>query len=135
MELFTARPQRIVGTIALASLVAGVPIGLGASILGMVMYSTDHSAMEVVKSLAQALLVGPFLVFICGLIFIAPALSALRYFGYGGPFFVYAISMAIGLVFLKENLLSGLMVIVMGLAASFIFCRYAYLDDIDFASL
>src|SRR6185369_6921813 len=108
MTIFTARPQRILGNVALASLIAGAPIGILMTIVaGVFIQHTNHSVLEWIKELGNGLLLGPFFIFIAGLILIVPALSVLRYFGYGGPFFVYAIGMMFGLVALHDNLVFG----------------------------
>ena len=127
MSIFTDRPQKILGNIAVTSLVAGVPLGVFSTILaGVVLHSNNRSVVEWAKELGLGLLQGPFFVFIAGLILIAPILTVLRRFDYGGPFFVYAISVIFSLVLLHDNLAFGAMSMVFALFSSYVFCRYAY---------
>ena len=129
MKIFTAPPQRIVGNIALASLVAGGPLGILLTVIaGLVLQSEDESMIAWAKELATGLLLGPFFILIAGLVLVAPALSVLRYFGYGGPFFVYLISIVFSLYALNDSLRFGGVVLLFSMAASYVFCRYAYPD-------
>jgi hypothetical protein len=90
-----------------------------------VVHPNQYSGIELVENIALGAMVGSFYVFVCGII-IAPLLAVLRRFGYGGPFFVYAASIATVLPFFSNGFLPGLAVLVMASAASYAFCRFAY---------
>jgi hypothetical protein len=126
MDIFTARPKKIIGNVALASLLAGPPVGVALSVLGGLLQPTEHSMLEWAKSIGSGLLVGPFVIFIGGLVVVAPLLSLLRYFGYGGPMAVYAIATLFGLWAISDDLRFGLVVLVFSLPASYVFCRHSY---------
>jgi len=128
METFSARPANIIGNVALASLLAGAPLGLLISAVAAMLLRQQYFGFELFKNIALGALAGPFYVFVCGIVFIAPPLFLLRRLGYGGPFFVYAISIAIGLPFLSNGLMAGLSVLALAAAASYAFCRLAYTD-------
>jgi hypothetical protein len=131
MDTFSARPENIIGNVALASLLAGMPLGLLLSAVAAIFYQDQYSGIEIVKNIALGAIVGPVYVFVCGLVIVAPLLALLRLLGYGGPFFVYAISIAIGVPFLSNGVLSGLAVISMAVAASYVFCRFAYSGQLE----
>jgi len=131
MDTFSARPERIIGNVALASLLAGIPLGLLISSIAAFLHPSHLSAMELVKGIALGAVVGPVYIFLCGLFVIAPALALLRHFGFGGPFFVYAISIALAVPFFANGLLPGLAVVALALSASYAFCRFAYSGEDD----
>jgi hypothetical protein len=135
METITARPHRIVGNIALASLIAGVPIGIVLSILGAVLEPAGHSVIEKLEGIGSGALLCAAVVFVVGLIVVAPIVAGLRYLGYAGPFSVYAISAVFGLVCMSGNVRFGLAALVTGLAASHVFNRYAYADAVGHSGL
>jgi len=87
--------------------------------------------MPAVKNIALGAVVAPVFIFVFGLVVIAPLLTLLRHLGYGGPFFVYAISIGLAVPFLSNGVLSGLAAISMALAASYVFCRFAYSDQLE----
>jgi len=129
MTIFTNHPQKILGNVAVASLVAGAPIGMLATIVaGVLLHPKNHSVLEWIKDLGAGLLLGPFFVFLAGIILVAPIIALLRRFGYGGPFFVYAIGVLFSLAALRDNFAFGAIVIVFALGASYVFCRGAYSD-------
>jgi hypothetical protein len=129
MTIFTGRPQKILGNVAVASLVAGAPIGLIATTLaGIFIQPKNHTVLEWLTELGKGLLLGPFFIFIAGIVLVLPILTVLRRFNYGGPFFVYAISVAFSLAALHDNLAFGAMVMIFSMSASYVFCRGAYSD-------
>jgi len=126
MDAFSARPEKIIGNVALASLLAGLPMGLFISAIAAIFYHQQYSGFELFKNIALGAFAAPFYIFVCGVVVVAPLLALLRLFGCGGPFFVYAIGVSMGLPFLSNGIMSGLAVIAIALAASFAFCRFAY---------
>ena len=126
MERFTAHPERIIGNVALASLLAGPPIGVLLSILAGLLEPCQHSVLEWAKNIGGGLLIGPFVLLIGGLVVLAPILSVLRYFGYGGPAFVYIINLLFGLFAMSGDPRFGLVVLIFSLPASYVFCKYSY---------
>ena len=131
MDTFSARPEKIIGNVALASLLAGLPLGLLISAVAAIRYQAQYAGIEIVKNIALGAVVAPVFIFVFGLVVIAPLLTLLRHFGYGGPFFVYAISIGLAVPFLSNGVLSGLAAISMALAASYVFCRFAYSDQLE----
>ena len=128
MEMITASPQRIVGNIALASVMAGVPIGIVLSILGIVLEPAGHSVIEKLEGIGSGALLCAAVVFVVGLVVVAPIIAGLRHLGCAGPFSVYAISAVFGLVCMSTDVRFGLVALVTGLAVSHVFNRYAYAD-------
>ncbi len=129
MDIFTARPQRILGNVALASLLAGVPAGAVMTVIGgLSLPSNTASWLEWAQEIGIGMLLGPFFVLLGGLFLLAPTLSVFRFFGCGGPFFVYAISATATLLAMGEGARFGVGVAVFSLSASFVFCRWAYAD-------
>jgi hypothetical protein len=128
MSIFTARPERIIGNIALASLVAGIPAGIILALLGG-LQSRDLSAMQWLGGIGGGALLGPVLVFIAGCLLIAPLLHGLRNFGYGGPVFVYAIAIISSLAAMASDLRAGIASLVLSIPAAWVFCRRAYTDE------
>jgi len=129
MDIFTAKPERVLGNLALASLVAGAPVGLVLSLLGGFLYAKEETPHAWIAGVAEGLLLGPTLVMIGGLAFIAPLLLALRHFGLGGPFFVYAASVAVSLVALADGFNAGLVCLALSLTASYVFSLHAYANS------
>lgn len=127
MSIFTSRPERIVGNIALASLVAGIPAGLVLSLLGA-LQSRNLSAIQWLGGLGSGALLGPALIFIAGFVLIAPVLHGLRSLGYGGPAFVYAMAAIFSLTAMASDLRSGIASLILSIPAAWIFCRHAYVD-------
>jgi hypothetical protein len=127
MDIFTARPERIIGNVALASLVAGIPVGIVLALLGA-LQSPDLSAIQWLAGLGSGALLGPVLIFIAGFMLIAPLLHGLRRFGYGGPLFVYAMAAIFSLTVMASDLRSGIVSLVLSIPAAWIFCRHAYVD-------
>lgn len=62
-------------------------------------------------------------------------MKLLRYLGCGGPFFVYAMSVTVALQLFRDGWRTGWVALALGMAAGYLFCRFAYLDDMDFADL
>ncbi len=135
MELFTRTPERILGNIAVASVLGGVPMGLALATLAALTLPGNDTMPEFLIHIGKGALLGPILILMCGLCVIAPLMTLLRYLGYGGPFFVYAISLAVALLLFRDGWRAGLVALALGMAASYVFCRFAYLDDMDFADL
>lgn len=128
MDQFTARPHHIIGNIALASLIAGAPVGAVFAALGGNMQPGAHTPWEWMHGVGSGALQGICFDFVAGILIIAPALAVLRRFGYGGPIFVYAISVVLGLTALADNLRFGLVVLAFAVTASTVFCARAYTD-------
>ena len=126
MESITARPDRIIGNVAVASLLAGPPIGVAMSVLGCLLDPSEHSALEWIKNIGGGLFIGPFVLAVGGLVVLAPILSILRYFDCGGPPAVYAITLLFSLFAMSSGPLFGLAVLIFSLPASYVFCRYSY---------
>lgn len=127
MNIFTAPPQNILGNVALASLLAGMPSGAVMSLIaGIFLPSGTGSWLDWAQQIAIGMLLGPFFVFLGGLVLLAPTLSVFRCLGYGGPFFVYAISAIASLLAAGEGARFGVAVAVFSLSASYVFCRRAY---------
>jgi hypothetical protein len=126
MELFTARPKRIIGNIALSSLYVGLPTGLITGLVSVIYNSSDISMLDMAKGIFGATIVLPVACFICALLLIAPALWILRRFDLGGPAFVYGISFFIGSSFFGLSLQGGFYVLAVAMACSYVFCKYAY---------
>lgn len=129
MEDITARPERIIGNVAVTSLLAGPPIGVALSVLGGLLEPSEHSALEWAKNIGSGLFLGPFVLVIGGLVVLAPILSVLRYFGCGGPASVYAISLLFSLFAMSSDPRFGLGVLVFSLPASYVFCKHSYSDQ------
>ncbi|WP_386066085.1 hypothetical protein ACFJIW_16265 [Tahibacter sp. UC22_41] len=123
MDILTARPERLLGNVALASLMAGLPVGLIFAIAGLATQPLLSSATW--SAGFGSLLLAPVLVFIAGLILL-PVLYALRKVGYAGPLSVYVLSTLFSLVLMSNDMRAGLLGLVLSLPASFVFCRYAY---------
>ena len=128
---WTTTPWTLIGNVALASLLAGLPLGLLISAVAAIRYQAQYAGIEIVKNIALGAVVAPVFIFVFGLVVIAPLLTLLRHLGYGGPFFVYAISIGLAVPFLSNGVLSGLAAISMALAASYVFCRFAYSDQLE----
>lgn len=126
MDILTARPERLFGNVALASLMAGLPAGLVFAIAGLVTQPLLSSATWIASF--GSVLLAPVLVFIAGLVLL-PVLYALRKAGYAGPLSVYALSTLLSLVLMSSDVRAGLLGLVLSLPASFVFCRYAYRSD------
>jgi hypothetical protein len=126
MELFAARPERIIGNIALSSLYVGLPIGAVTGLVSVIQNSSKISMLDMGKGIFGATIFLPVACFICGLILIAPALWILRHFGLGGPAFVYGISFFIGCSFFGLSLQGGFFVLAVAMACSYVFCKWAY---------
>lgn len=129
MDTFSARPERIIGNVALASLAAGIPLGLLISAIEAFRHPSGPFGVALVESIALGALVAPVCIFLCGLIVIMPALALLRRFDLGGPFFVYAISIALAVPFFANGPLPGLATLALALGASYAFCRSAYASE------
>lgn len=130
MDIFSERPSRIFSSVALASLIAGLPLSLIISIFAATMASAPVT-LELIKELLESAFFGVFFVFLCGIVLIAPLLLLLRWLGLGGPFFVYAPSLALGVSFFSNGFQAGAAVTVLALASSFVFCRFAYAPPDD----
>jgi hypothetical protein len=126
MIFFTARPLKIIGPIAISSLLAGAPIGVALSLLGGFLETANYSFVYWISKLGVGLLVGPFFVFAAGMILVAPALTVLRHFGLGGPFFVYAICACFSAVCLYDDVRLGILASALSLPSSLVFCRLSY---------
>ncbi|MEO7324596.1 MAG: hypothetical protein ABIW82_07185 [Dokdonella sp.] len=135
MEIFTARPQRIVGNIAVASLIAGVPMGVALAILGIVSEPAGHSLIETLKGICSGALLCPAVLFVVGMIVVAPIVAGLRHVGYAGPFSIYSISLVFGLIAIADDVRFGTIALVVSLVASHVFCRYAYRDAAVFPGI
>lgn len=129
MNTFSARPEKITGNVALASLIAGIPLGLLISAIGAFRHASGLFGVALVESIALGALIAPVGLFLCGLIVITPVLTLLRRFGFGGPFFVYAISITLAVPFFANGLLPGLAALALALTASYAFCRSAYAGE------
>lgn len=129
MDIFTARPNRILGNVALASLLAGVPAGAAMTVIGgLSSASITASWLEWAEQIGIGMLLGPFFVFVGGIFLMAPTLIVFRFFGCGGPFFVFATSATASLLAMGEGARFGVGVAVFSLSASIVFCRRAYAD-------
>jgi hypothetical protein len=127
MDIFTARPRRILGNVALASLLAGVPAGVVMTVVGgLTSASGTASWLDWAQEIGIGMMLGPFFVFVGGVFLLAPTLSVFRYLGCAGPFFVYAISATASLFAMGEGAQFGVGVAVFSLSASYVFCRWAY---------
>jgi hypothetical protein len=123
MDILTARPEKLFGNVALASVMAGLPIGLVFAIAGLV---TQPLLLPATWTAGLgSVVLAPVFVFIAGMVLL-PVLYALRRAGYAGPFFVYALSTLFSLVLMSSDLRAGLLGFALSLPASFVFCRYAY---------
>ncbi|MEO7757566.1 MAG: hypothetical protein ABIS07_13380 [Dokdonella sp.] len=120
------------GNIAVASLMAGVPIGAALAILGIVSEPAGHSLIETLKGIGSGALLCPAVLFIVGMIVVAPIVAGLRHVGYAGPFSVYSVSVLFGLIAMADDVRFGTIAMVVGLVASHVFCRYAYRDATEF---
>ncbi|WP_094711514.1 hypothetical protein [Hahella sp. CCB-MM4] len=126
MKSLTARPEKIIGNIALASLLAGPPIGVALSLLGGLLQPSGLSVLDWIEVIVSGLFAGPFILFIAGLVVLAPTLGVLRHFGYGGPTFVYAITTLFSFFSMSSDLRLGLVSLAFSLPASYVFCKYSY---------
>lgn len=123
MDLLTARPEKLFGNVALASLVAGVPVGLVFAAVGLATHPPADSATW--SASLGSVLLAPVLVFLAGLVLL-PILYALRRFGCAGPAVVYALSILFSLALMGGDARAGLVGFALTLPASFVFCRCAY---------
>jgi len=126
MELFAARPERIIGNIALSSLYVGLPVGAITGLVSVMHSSSQISMIDMGKGIFGATVFLPVACFICGLLLIAPVLWILRRFDLGGPAFVYGISFLIGCSFFGLSLKGGFFVLAVAMACSHVFCKWAY---------
>lgn len=126
MEVFTAKPVNIIGNLALSSLYAGLPIGMATAIYALFFDSTIAGFSQISKGVVETVILLPVMCFICGIILIAPVLSMLRYFGLGGPAFVYGICFLIACSFFELSVQGGLYVMGVAMACSYVFCSRAY---------
>ncbi|MBB1061370.1 hypothetical protein [Marilutibacter spongiae] len=126
MEGFTARPERIIGNIALASLLAGLPVGLMFS-LWAGMQAWARTPLPVwLREVGGGALMCAAVTFLAGLVLVAPSLWLLRRFGLGGPFFVHAVAVLASLAMMADQPRMGLAALALAVPASLVFCRYAY---------
>ncbi|WP_431689391.1 DUF695 domain-containing protein [Hahella sp. NBU794] len=124
--LYTGRPTHIIGSVAIASLAAG-GIG-GAALFGAVGIASPvvFSLGDWFPKLAEGALMGIFILFGMGIFVLTPLLLILRFFGYAGPFFVYAISLFFCVLFMLDEPILGVVGLTLSLPAAYVFCRYAY---------
>ncbi|AZZ92360.1 DUF695 domain-containing protein [Hahella sp. KA22] len=125
-QLFTGRPTHMIGSVAIASLAAG---GIaGAALFGAVGIASPvaFSLGDWFPKLAEGALMGIFILFAMGIFVLTPLLLVLRFFGYAGPFFVYAISLLFSVLFMLDEPVFGVVGLTLSLPAAFIFCRFAY---------
>lgn len=123
MDLLTARPQNLLGNVALASALAGVPVGLVFAIVGLATHPLTERATWTAG--VGSVLLAPVLVFVAGVLLL-PILWALRKLGFAGPLFVYALSVLFSLVLMGSDVRAGILGLLLSLPASFVFCRCAY---------
>ncbi|GMV29127.1 MAG: hypothetical protein AMXMBFR59_12520 [Rhodanobacteraceae bacterium] len=123
MEMLTARPDNLLGNVALASLVAGVPVGLVFAAVGLATHPLGDSGTW--SASLGSVLLAPALVLLAGLALL-PVLYALGKVGYAGPAVVYALSILFSLVLTASDVRAGLVGFALSLPASFVFCRLAY---------
>lgn len=123
MDLLTARPEKLFGNVALASLVAGVPVGLVFAAVGLATHPLADSATW--SASLGSVLLAPVLAFLAGLVLL-PILYALRRFGFAGPAVVYGLSVLFSLTLMGSDVRAGLVAFALALPASFVFCRFAY---------
>ncbi|NZA27019.1 hypothetical protein H0E84_11580 [Luteimonas sp. SJ-92] len=128
MHMLSAHPERIIGNIALASLMVGVPVGVGLSMVGGLMQPGGASWLDWLKGAAAGAALGPTAIFVAGMLLVAPVLALLRPLGYAGPLTVYVIASLFGTLALRDDLRLGAVVLAFALPAAFVFCRYAYPD-------
>lgn len=126
MEMFTARPVNILGNIVHSSFLTGVPVGIATGVYAIFFDKTITGFFEISKGLIETIVLLPVMCFLCGILLIAPALSILRYFGLGGPAFVYGISFFVSCCFFGLSMQGGFYVLGVAMACSYVFCSRAY---------
>jgi hypothetical protein len=129
MNLLTARPENIIGNIALSSLYAGLPIGTVTAIASVIYELGSLSFLDLTKRVAGTIIFLPAACFMCGLLLIAPALLLLRHFGFGGPALVYGMSFIVGCSFFELSMQGGFYVLTVAMVCSIVFCKRAYQAD------
>ncbi|WLQ16210.1 DUF695 domain-containing protein [Hahella aquimaris] len=124
--LFTGRPTHIIGSVAIASLTVGA-VG-GAALFGVagIASPVTFSLGDWFPQLAEGALMGIFILFGMGIFVLTPLLLILRFFGYAGPFSVYAISLLFSILFMLDEPVLGVVGLTLSIPAAYIFCRYAY---------
>ncbi|MEO5561355.1 MAG: hypothetical protein ABIO49_15505 [Dokdonella sp.] len=132
MEIFTARPEEIVAIIAFASHITGVSVGAVLSIPSVPSEPQAHSTIETLDDIGSGALLFRAVLFIVGMIVVATIVAGLRHIGYAGPFSVCSISTVFGLIAIADDLRFGTAALVVGRAASYLFCRYANRDAAAF---
>lgn len=123
MEMLTARPENMFGNVALASVVAGIPVGLLFAVIGLATHPI--AALDTWKASLGSVLLAPVFILVAGLIML-PVLYGLRRLGYAGPLVVWALSGLFSIVLMSSDVRAGLLGLMLAMPASYVFCRYAY---------
>lgn len=127
-EQFTKRPERIIGSAAIATLLAGLPLAFAFAVFA---WLTDSPANDQLSPSAKEILHGALLLsgfsFVLAGIYALPLLFLLRLVGAAGPASAVLIGvLPAGTAFWERNFPFGLVVLTVGLAVSLLFCRFAY---------
>ncbi len=123
MDLLTARPEKLFGSVAFASVAASVPVGLLFALYGLATH--PFASPDTWKASLGSVLLAPVLIFVAGVLLL-PILFLLRRVGYAGPFCVYALSSLCSVVVLGSDAGAGLLSLALSLPASYVLCRHAY---------
>ena len=121
--MFTQRPERLIGSAALASLLGGVPLALIFSMWGAIEGGMSISPLHFV---GWAFGIAG-ICFALSFIIAVPSLALLRRLGVGGPASALIVGSLPGVISLAEgDLRFGVFALVTGLVVSALFCRFAY---------
>jgi hypothetical protein len=131
MDWLTEEPERILGNVALASLLAGGPAGALLGGLGGLLGASPASAADWVGGVGSGALFGVFIAFLFGACYILPALFVLRRVGFAGPASVVLLALLPVLVLLAEDARMGLVSLGIAVPVTLVFCRLAYRSNED----
>ena len=128
MFSINARPERIFGNVALASLTVGTPIGIAFSIAYLVSGSEGATLAGASKEIAACVFGPILLLLLAGSVGLGIPLWLLRRLGFAGPAIAFAFCAATGLVIAADISRPGvaLGVIATALIGGAAFCRFAY---------
>lgn len=129
MDWFREEPDRILGNVAVASLLAGGPAGAMVGVLGGLLQARTVSAGDWIGGIGSGAVFGVFLAFLFGACYIAPALVVLRRFGFAGPAFVALLASLPVLALLADDARIGVASLMIATPVTWVFCRFAYCND------
>ncbi|MFP7723641.1 hypothetical protein [Lysobacter sp. A3-1-A15] len=121
-----AKPERIIGNVAVASLLGGVPAGAVLATMGVAVHATPPSALDGLQAVAQSALLGPVVSFVFGALYLAPALALLRRTGFAGPLVAVVLTAVPVAALAQDSPRAGLIGVGLAVPVLLVFCRLAY---------